>query len=79
MRDEAHRFAITFHRNKRSKNAITRSSLNDIDGIGPETIKKLLQQYKSIKTIKALSLEELSASIGNSKATILYNYLHSIN
>jgi excinuclease ABC subunit C len=76
MRDEAHRFAITFHRNKRSKSAITRSSLNDIEGIGPETIKKLLQQYKSIKTIKALSIEELSASIGSSKANLLYYNLH---
>jgi excinuclease ABC subunit C len=76
MRDEAHRFAITFHRNQRSKHAITRSSLNEIEGIGPETTKKLLLQYKSIKTIKTLTIEELCVSIGKSKATLLFQHLH---
>ncbi len=76
LRDEAHRFGITFHRNKRSKEFIT-SELNSINGIGEKTSQKLLKDFKSVKTIKDQSLLSLAKSIGNSKAQILYNYFHS--
>ncbi len=70
IRDEAHRFAITFHRQKRSKNSL-RSGLDNISGIGKETKKKLLAQYKSIKRIKQASNEDLTDSIGSSKAQLI--------
>jgi excinuclease ABC subunit C len=76
LRDEAHRFGITFHRNKRSKEFIT-SELNSINGIGEKTSQKLLNDFKSVKTIKDQPLLSLAKSIGNSKAQILYNYFHS--
>ncbi|WP_026333487.1 MULTISPECIES: excinuclease ABC subunit UvrC [Rhodonellum] len=67
IRDEAHRFAITFHRDLRSKQALG-SSLTEIEGIGPETAEKLLKQFKSVKKIKEASVESLEAVIGKSKA-----------
>lgn len=70
IRDEAHRFAITFHRQKRSKNSL-RSGLDSIDGIGKETKKKLLVEYKSIKRIKAANINDLSKSVGNAKAQLI--------
>ena len=75
LRDEAHRFGITFHRNKRS-NAFITSELNTIDGIGDKTAQKLLADFKSVKNIKELSKEKLEKSVGNAKAKIVYNYFH---
>lgn len=74
LRDEAHRFGISFHRLKRSA-AFIHSELEEFDGIGPKTIDKLLKSFKTIENIKAASFEELSLVIGESKAkTLLSNY-----
>jgi excinuclease ABC subunit C len=75
MRNEAHRFGITHHRNRRSKSAIT-SELDDIKGIGPKTKEELLQSFKTIRAIKQLSLEELQRVVGLAKAKIIFHYLH---
>lgn len=66
--DEVHRYAIQFHRDKRSKHAL-HSALDDIPGIGPATREKLLNEFKNVKRIREASFEELSAVIGASKAT----------
>ncbi len=68
IQDEVHRYAIQFHRDKRSKHAL-HSALDDIAGIGPATREKLLSEFKSLKRIREASLEALSAVIGASKAT----------
>ena len=68
IQDEVHRYAIQFHRDKRSKHAL-HSALDDIPGIGPATREKLLSEFKSLKRIREASLEALSAVIGASKAT----------
>ena len=68
IQDEVHRYAIQFHRDKRSKHAL-HSALDDIPGIGPATREKLLSEFKNIKRIREASFEELSAVIGASKAT----------
>ncbi len=68
IQDEVHRYAIQFHRDKRSKHAL-HSALDDIAGIGPATREKLLNEFKSLKRIREASFEELSAVIGASKAT----------
>ncbi|MEL6413251.1 MAG: helix-hairpin-helix domain-containing protein, partial [Bacteroidota bacterium] len=70
IRNEAHRFAITFHRDKRSKASLG-SALEHIPGIGPKTIATLLKQFKSLKNIQAASLEDLAQHIGVRKASIL--------
>jgi len=75
LRNEAHRFGITFHRRKRSKDAIG-SALEDIEGIGDKTAEQVLQQFKSVKRIKEASLEELSEVIGWSKAKKIYESFH---
>lgn len=75
IQDEVHRYAITFHREKRSKNAL-HSELDDIKGIGPKTKELLIKQYKSVKKIKEQDLSELSNIIGQAKAEIIYNYFH---
>lgn len=67
MQDEVHRFAITFHRDKRSKHAL-HSELDDIKGIGPKTKDLLLKELKTVKRIKEASVEEIAAIIGPSKA-----------
>jgi excinuclease ABC subunit C len=69
IRDEAHRFAITFHRDKRSKNNL-KSKLEDIPGIGKETSAKLLKAYKSVKKIKEAELEEVAKIIGKKKQVL---------
>ena len=74
IRNEAHRFGIKFHRNKRSGNFI-RSELDNIPGIGPKTIDVLLTKFKTIKKIRSLSVDEISSEIGNSKAKLLLEYL----
>lgn len=73
IRDEAHRFGITFHRNKRSKGALT-SSLDKIPGLGAKSVGKLLKSLKSIKRIKESSLEELAQVVGHSRAEKIIKY-----
>ena len=75
-RDEAHRFSLSHHRNRRSKGAY-KSELDGIKGIGPETIKTLMRKFKSVKKVKEASVEELEACIGVSKSLILRNHFNS--
>jgi excinuclease ABC subunit C len=74
LRDEAHRFGITFHRDVRSKKQII-SELDSIKGLGEKTKTELLKKYKSVKRLKEVSLEELTAFIGKRKANIIYQSL----
>jgi excinuclease ABC subunit C len=76
LRDEAHRFGITFHRGKRLK-SMTSSILFDIEGIGKKSIEKLLTQFKSVTNIKNADLVVLEESLGNHKAKLIYDYFHS--
>ena len=76
IQDEVHRFAITFHRDKRSKSAL-HSELDDIKGIGPKTKETLLKQFKSVKNIKETSNEELSKVIGEKKAQLIIEYFEN--
>ena len=73
IQDEVHRFAISFHRDKRSKRQ-TSSELDNINGIGEKTKLTLMKEFKSIKRIKEATLEQLEATIGKSKARIIYDY-----
>ena len=73
IQDEVHRYAITFHRDKRSKHAL-HSELDDIKGIGPKAKEALLNKFKSMKKIKEASLEELAEVLGPHKAEILVKY-----
>ena len=73
IRDEVHRFGITFHRNQRSKGTF-KNELEQVDGIGKATIDMLLKTFKSVKNIKEKSLVELAAVIGTSKANIIIDY-----
>lgn len=75
IRNEAHRFAITFHRSKRSKKA-TGSALLEVEGIGQKTAEKLLKHFKSVKKLKAAGLSEIEELIGKSKANVLWEGLH---
>ena len=75
-RDEAHRFGITFHRNKRSKGAL-KSGLDTIPGVGPKTKETLLRKFKYFKRIKEASKEDLMHVLGENKGTQLYKQLHS--
>ncbi|PJY75907.1 UvrC-like protein [Bacteroides fragilis] len=70
IQDEVHRFAITFHRDKRSKRQVA-SALDNIKGIGEKTKTALLKEFKSVKRIKEATIEEVSAIIGESKAKII--------
>ena len=70
IQDEVHRYAITFHRDKRSKHAL-HSELDDIRGIGPKTKEALLHHFRTVKRISEASGDELAAVVGSSKATIL--------
>lgn len=74
LRDEAHRFGITFHRNQRSKSQTT-SVLDEIKGIGPQTKQKILSHFKSIKRLEQAEWKEVEDLIGTSKATVLKNGL----
>ena len=76
IQDEVHRFAIEFHRNKRSKRAL-HSELDNIPGIGPKTRDGLLNALKSVKKIREAKLAELAAVIGPAKAQIIYDYFHA--
>ncbi|MDB4203964.1 excinuclease ABC subunit UvrC [Polaribacter sp.] len=75
LRNEAHRFGITFHRNKRSKSAI-KSELEQIPDVGVQTITTLLRKFKSAKRVKEASLEELKAEIGHARAVKVYGFYH---
>ena len=77
MRDEAHRFGITFHRNKRSQAMIT-TELQHIEGLGPKTIEKLLQEFKSVTRLQTVSVEELEKVVGKHKAGIVVKYFGGI-
>ena len=75
LQDEVHRFAITFHREKRSKHAL-HSELDNIKGIGPKTRDELLNSLKSVKRIRVAELTTLENLIGHAKAQIVYKYFH---
>ena len=75
IQDEVHRFAIEFHRNKRSKRAL-HSELDDIKGIGPKTRDELLNALKSVKKIRETDIETLANLIGKSKAQIVFEHFH---
>ena len=76
MQEEVHRYAIEFHRDKRSKKQ-TASELDEIKGIGQETKNKLLLTFKSVKRIKEATLENLENCIGKHRASIVYEYFHT--
>lgn len=76
LRNEAHRFGITFHRQKRSKNFIS-SELENISGIGEKTQELLLKEFKSVDAIKKASIEQLTELIGVKKASVVFNYFHN--
>ncbi|MBS7333205.1 MAG: excinuclease ABC subunit UvrC [Weeksellaceae bacterium] len=78
VRDESHRFGITRHRNRRSNNAF-KSELDDIPGIGPQTIKELLTNFKTVQKIKSASLEELTNIVGKSRAEKIKAYFSNEN
>lgn len=78
IQDEVHRYAITFHRDKRSKHAL-HSELDDIKGIGPKTKEQLLKALKSVKRIKDSDLETLTEIIKEAKAKIIFNHFHPNN
>lgn len=73
IRNESHRFGITFHRQKREKTGI-RSELENIPGVGEKTIRELLKKMKSVSRIKNASKEELAAIIGEKRAEIIKSY-----
>lgn len=75
IRDEAHRFGITFHRQLREK-PLTKSVLNDIKGIGMKSETQLMIHFKSVENIKTANLDQLIAAVGLAKARIVYEYFH---
>ena len=78
IQDEVHRFAITFHRDKRSKHQL-HSELDEIKGIGPKTKQLLLSQLKSVKRIQEASIDTLTTIAGKTKAAIIYQHFHPDN
>jgi excinuclease ABC subunit C len=78
LRDEAHRFGITFHRDKRLKN-MTSSILFNVDGIGMKSVERLLTHFKSVTNIKHAELFDLEELLGIHKAKLIYDYFHSDN
>ena len=76
IQDEVHRYAISFHRNQRSKHQL-HSELDNIKGIGPKTKDMLLKKLKSVKNIKEADSQILTSIIGASKASLVYNYFHA--
>jgi excinuclease ABC subunit C len=76
IRDEVHRFGITFHRQKRSKGTF-KNSLEDIEGIGEATADRLLKKYKSVKKVSKLALTELTEFLGAAKANVVYKHFDS--
>ncbi len=76
VRDEVHRFGITFHRKKRSIGTF-KNELEDIKGIGKQTAADLLKSFKSVKNVKQKNVDELSEVIGKAKASIVFNHYHT--
>ena len=77
IQDEVHRFAISFHRDKRSKGTI-RTQLTDIPGIGDKTARDLLLRFGSVKEVRLQTLDDLAKAIGPAKAKIVFDYYHSV-
>ena len=75
IQDEVHRYAIAFHRDKRSKSAL-HSELDNIKGIGEKTRETLLKGLKTVKKIREANLKTLEEMVGKVKATIVYNHFH---
>jgi excinuclease ABC subunit C len=75
IQDEVHRYAITFHRDKRSKHAL-HSELDDIKGFGPKSKELILKKLKTVKSIKEADIQKLTSILGPSKAEILYHHFH---
>ena len=75
IQDEVHRYAITFHRDKRSKHAL-HSELDDIKGFGPKSKELILKNLKTVKSIKEADIQKLTSILGPSKAEILYHHFH---
>ena len=75
IQDEVHRYAITFHRDKRSKHAL-HSALDEIDGIGKKSAEALLKEFKSVKRIQEATIEQITAVIGQHRAELVYDSLH---
>jgi len=75
IRNEAHRFGITFHRNKRDKNTL-KTELSEIKGIGEKLAEKLLKEHNSVTHIRTLSFVDLEKTLGKVKAQIVYKYFH---
>ena len=75
IQDEVHRFAISFHRDKRSKHQL-HSELDDIKGIGSKSKEQLLKHFKTVKKVKEADIQTLTNIIGGSKAVLIYNYFH---
>jgi excinuclease ABC subunit C len=76
IRDEVHRFGITFHRQKRSKGTF-KNELEDIKGIGRQTADMLLKRFRSVKNIQAKTMEELTAEVGAAKAKLIWDHFHA--
>lgn len=75
IQDEVHRFAISFHRDKRSKHQL-HSELDDVKGIGSKSKEQLLKHFKTVKKVKEADIQTLTDIIGGSKAVLIYNYFH---
>jgi excinuclease ABC subunit C len=75
LRDEAHRFGITYHRNRRSKSQIV-SELDSIPGVGPATSALLMKHFKSVKRLKECSIEELAEQVGMARSRRIFDYFH---
>ena len=75
LRNEAHRFGITHHRNKRSKSALT-SELDQISGIGKQTVVSLLKKFKSAKRVSLATIKDIEKVVGKSRASKIYNHYH---
>ena len=75
LQDEVHRYAITFHRDKRSKHAL-HSALDDVRGIGPKTRELLIKHFKSVKRVETADIQQLTSVIGTAKAQLVYNFFH---
>ena len=76
IQDEVHRFAISFHRNKRSKHQVA-SELDNIPGIGPKSKEQLLRHFHSFNRIKSATLDEIASIIGQTKASKIIEYLNN--
>ena len=75
LRNEAHRFGITFHRNQRSKNSI-QTELSNIDGVGEKSIEELLRKFKSVKRVKEAKLKELQEVVPLNRAQAIWDYFN---